>query len=100
MHDVFICSQSLHKCIHDCKVVLQGIASDHRAVSLSVVLSSVKFKNSGTISCRTINWSKILTDEHNHMVYNEHLLSLTTPSIKHDDYQDVILKAGEHTATS
>jgi hypothetical protein len=89
MHDVFVCSQSLHKCTRDCKMILHGVTSDHRTVGLSIALSSVKFKNSGTISRGTINWPKILTDEHSRMVSNEHLLSLTTPGIEYDDYQDI-----------
>jgi exonuclease III len=44
MHDIFACSQSLHKIIHDCQVVLHGVASDHKAVRLKLTLSSVKFK--------------------------------------------------------
>ena len=47
----------------------------------------------------TINWQKILTDEHTRMVYNKHLLSLTTPGINYDDYQETILNAGKLTAT-
>ncbi len=86
MHDVFVCSQSLHKRIYDYKMILHGVTSDHRAVGLSIALSSVKFKNSGTISRGTINWPKILTDKHTCMVYNKNLLSLTTPGIEYDDY--------------
>jgi hypothetical protein len=47
----------------------------------------------------TINWPKIHTDEHTQMVYNEHLLSLTTPGIEYDEYQEIILEAGMLTAT-
>ncbi len=64
MHDVFACSQSYHKCIHDCKMVLHGVASDHQAVCLKVALSSVKFKAHGAMNQGVINWPKILTDEH------------------------------------
>jgi hypothetical protein len=47
----------------------------------------------------TINWPKILSDEHTRMVYNEHLISLTTSGITYDDYQECILDAGRLTAT-
>jgi hypothetical protein len=73
------------------------VASDHRAVRLKVALSSVKFK-ARAMSRGTINWPKILT-KHTQMVYNEHLLSLTTTGIEYDDYQEIILKAGMLTAT-
>jgi hypothetical protein len=39
-HDVFACSQSLHKQIHDCQAVLHGVASDHKAVRLKLILLS------------------------------------------------------------
>jgi hypothetical protein len=44
MHDTFLCSQSLHKQVHDCQAVLHGVASDHKAVRLKLTLLSVKFK--------------------------------------------------------
>ena len=98
MHDIFACSQSLHKRVQDCKAVLHGVASDHQAVRLCLALSSIKFK-AHAISRGTINWPKILSDEHTRMVYNEHLASLTTPDMEYDDYQATIMKAGELTAT-
>jgi hypothetical protein len=58
----------------------------------------VKFKARESMKSGTINWPKILTDEHTRMVYNEHLLSLTTPGIDYDDYQETILNAGKLTA--
>jgi hypothetical protein len=33
------------------------------------------------------------------MVYNKHLISLTTPDMEYDDYQAMIMKAGELTTT-
>jgi hypothetical protein len=80
-------------------MVLHGVASDHQAVCLKVALSSVKFKARGAMNRGTINWPKILTDENTRMVYSEHLLSLTTPGIEYDNYQDIILEAGMLTAT-
>jgi hypothetical protein len=99
MHNVFACSQLFHKCIHDCSMVLHGVASDHQAVCLKVAPSSGKFKAHRAMNQGIINWPKLLTNEHTQMVYNEHLLSLTTPGIEYDDYQEIILKAGMLTAT-
>ena len=100
MHDSFACSQSLHKQVQDCKAVLHGVASDHQAVRLYLALSLIKFKMHA-ILCGTINWPKILSDEHTRMVYNKHLISLTTPDMEYDDYQyqAMIMKAGELTTT-
>ncbi len=80
-------------------MVLHEVASDHQAVCLKVALSSVKFKARGAMNGGAINWPKILTNEHTQMVYNEHLLSLTTPGIECDNYQEIILEAGMLTAT-
>ncbi len=98
MHDIFACSQSLHKCIHDCQMVLHGVASNHQAVRLKIALSSVKLK-ARAASWGTINWPKILSDKHTCMVYNKHLLSLTTLDMDCNSYQEVILQVGALTAT-
>jgi hypothetical protein len=98
MHDIFACSQSFHKRIHNCWTVLHGVASDHRAVCLKVAFSSVKFK-ARAMNPGTINWPTILTNKHTRMVYNKHFLSLTTPGIEYNDYKEIILAAGMLTAT-
>jgi hypothetical protein len=79
-------------------MVLHGVASDHQAVWLKIALASVKYK-AHAISKGTIDWPKILSDEHTWLVYNEHLLSLTTPDMDYDSYQELILQAGALTAT-
>jgi hypothetical protein len=63
MHDVFACSQSLHKRIHDCQAVLYGVVSDHKTVRLKLTLLSIKFK-ARAISWGTIDWPKIMLDDH------------------------------------
>jgi len=99
MHEIFTCSQSLHKQVKDCKWVLHGAASNHQAVQLCLTLLSIKFK-AHAISHGDIDWPKLLSNKHTHMVYNnEHLSSLTTPNIHYDDYQAIIIKAGELTTT-
>jgi hypothetical protein len=79
-------------------MVHHGVANDHRAVQLIIALLSVKFKARAK-SQGTITWPKILTNKHTQLVYNNHLLSLTTPEIECDDYQEIILKAGMLTVT-
>jgi hypothetical protein len=98
MHDVFTCSQSLHKRIHDCQAVLHGVASNHKAARLKLSLLSIKFKVR-VISRGTIDWPKVMLDDHTQMAYIEHLTLLTAPNMEYDDYQEIILQAGVLTAT-
>jgi hypothetical protein len=100
MHDIFACSQSLHKRIHDCKAVPHGAISDHKAVRLSLMLTLIKFCGH-TVSRGAIDWPKILSDEHTRAMYNKHLLMLmTTGPTQWDDHQELILQAGALTATT
>jgi hypothetical protein len=99
MHDIFACSQSLHKQVHDCVAVLEGVDSNHRAVRLKIMLSSIKFK-ARAISRGTIDWPKILTNEHLQMVYNKHLQSMSKPNMDYNEYNNIILNAGELTTTT
>ena len=98
MHDIFACSQSLHKWVEDFKAVLNGVASDHQAVRLCLALLSIKFK-AHAILRGTINWPKILSNKHTQMVYNKYLITLTTLDMECNDYQAMIMKAGELTVT-
>ncbi len=44
MIDVIVCSASLHKRIHNCCTILDGLVSDHRAVCMDLNLMSIKYK--------------------------------------------------------
>ncbi len=99
MHDIFACSQSLHKQIHDCKAVPHGAVSDRKAVRLSLMLTLIKFRGHA-LSWGTIDWPKILLDYHTRAMYNEHLLMLMTGLTQWDDHQELILQAGVLTATT
>jgi hypothetical protein len=61
MHAIFAYSQSLHKGIHDCKAVLYGAVSDHKALRLGLMLPLFEF-HGHTLSRGTIDWPKILSD--------------------------------------
>ncbi len=67
-------------------------------MQLKIALLSVKFK-ARAASWDIINWPKIWSDKHTRMVYNKHLLSLTTPDMDYGSYQEVILQARALTAT-
>jgi hypothetical protein len=98
MHDIFACSISLHKRIRDCVTSLEGVASNHHAVRLTISLTSIKFKPKA-VTKGTTDWSKILSESHSRMMYNEHLLQITDNDMDNDTYQEAILQAGALTAT-
>jgi hypothetical protein len=98
MHDVLVCSQSTHKRIHDCKATDDGINSDHSAVSLDLILTSIKFKER-TVSRGKIDWRKIASDDQLQIIYNGHLTSLTTPDMDFTEFNASILQSGKLTAT-
>ena len=62
MHDLFVLSNNLHKRVRDCKVVEDGIESDHSAVQIKLALTSIKFKEQD-VSRGIIDWCKILNDD-------------------------------------
>ena len=81
------------------KGVPHGAISDRKAVRLSLMLTSIKFRGHA-LSCGTIDWPKILFDEHTRAMYNKHLLMLMTGPTQWDDHQELILQAGTLTATT
>jgi hypothetical protein len=99
MHDIFMCLQSLHKHVRDCNTILEGVNSNHRAVTLKLTLTSIKVQQSRAISKGATDWQKIQSDEHLQMMYNEHLQSMITPTMDYDEYSAAVLKAGELTMT-
>ena len=90
MHDIFMCSQSLHKRVRDCNTTLDGANSDHRAVSMTLNLASIKVQHSRALSKGTTNWRKIQSDEHLQMVLKEHLQLMITPDMDYDMYNKAI----------
>ena len=56
-------------------------------------------KTQSAFRVEPLNGQKILSNEHACIVHNKHLSSLTTPDIDYNDYQVIIIKAGELTAT-
>jgi hypothetical protein len=59
MHDIFVCSKTMHKRVRNCNVVDDGIDSDHRAVALKLAITSIKF-NGNKITKGAIDWNTIL----------------------------------------
>ena len=44
MLDLVVCSALLHKRVRNCRTTLDGLDSDHHAVSLDLNLTSIKYK--------------------------------------------------------
>ncbi len=63
------------------------------------MLASIKFRGHA-LSWGTIDWPKILLDDHTRAMYNEHLLMLMTGPTQWDDHQELILQAGVLTVTT
>ena len=98
MHDLFVCSQSLHKRVRDCEVVDDGADSDHDAICIKLAITSIKFKGSA-ITKGVIDWTSILNDERYKELYNHHLRCLVNENTSYDDFNQHIMTAGEFTAT-
>jgi hypothetical protein len=79
------------------KATDDGIDSDHSAVSLDLILTSIKFKER-TVSRSEIDWRKIASNDRHQIIYNGHLTSLTTPDMDFTEFNASILQAGELTA--
>jgi hypothetical protein len=63
MLDIIVCSKTLHKHINNFQVILDGIDSDHHAVHLDLVLTSIKFRETHSLYGGNIDWRKILTKD-------------------------------------
>ncbi len=63
MLNVVVCSASLHKRIHNCCTTLDGLDSNHRAVSMDLNLTSIKYKAKLLMNCDGIDWRKICEEE-------------------------------------
>ena len=74
--------------------------SDHTAVRLDLVLTSLKRTNSTAFFHGTTDWQKIVTDPTTRRRYNDLLAEATadSPDMPYEDFNDIIKKAGEETA--
>ena len=62
MIDIFACAKSLHCRVRNCRTIAEGVESDHTAVRLDLVLTSLKRTDSTALFRGTTNWRKIATD--------------------------------------
>ena len=104
MIDIFACAKSLHCRIRNCHVIAEGVESDHTAVRLDLILTSIKKVNSTALNRGTTDWRKIATDPSTTQRYNDALATLlndatvNSPDMPIEVFNDVIKKAGEDTA--
>ena len=71
-------------------MILDGIASDHRAVRLDFVLTSIKFKETHLLYGGNIDWRKILTNDDCCKLYNDAVLEATTIDMNYEEFNDAI----------
>ena len=62
MIDILAYAKSLHCRICNCHVIAEGVESDHAAVRLDLILTSLKRVSSNALNCGTTDWQKIETD--------------------------------------
>ena len=97
MLDVMVCSSGLQKRVQNCKVVEDGLESDHRAVRMEMILTSIKFKENSTAYGGSTDWRKIMTDTKYKACFNKNALALTSANMDYDDFNTAILDAGKAT---
>ena len=104
MIDIFACAKSLHCRVRNCHVIAEGEESDHAAVRLDLILTSLKKVNSTALNRGTTDWGKIATDPSTTQGYNDALANLLnnatadSPDMPIEVFNDVIKKAGQDTA--
>jgi hypothetical protein len=98
MLDILVCSTTLHKQVSNCQVICDGLKSDHRAVRLDLVITSIKFKEKGSVYCGVIDWRKIINDDECWQLFNENALAATTVNMDYDSFNVAIIQAGQATA--
>ncbi len=76
MLNMVVCLASLHKRIHNCCTALDGLDSNHPAVSMDLNLTSIKYKAKLLMNCGNIDWRKIFKEDEQRKLYNKYLLEL------------------------
>jgi len=99
MLDLIVCSAALHKRIRNCCTTLDGLDSDHRAVSLDLNLTSIKYRVKSSLNRGDIDWRIICEEDEQCKLYNKYLLQLTSRDMSYKEHCKAIVCAGETTAT-
>jgi hypothetical protein len=100
MLNVVVCSASLHKRIHNCCTTLDGLDSNHCAVSMDLNLTSIKYKAKLMMNCGNIDWRKICEEDEQSKLYNKYLLELTSWDMSYNNFCKAVVCAGKETAVA
>jgi len=100
MLDLLVCSATLHKRARNFYTMLDGLDSDHRAVSFELNLTSIKYKAKSSLNRGDIDWRLICDDETQRKLYNKYLLQLTSRDMSYDNFCEAVVRAGEITAVT
>jgi hypothetical protein len=100
MLDVIVASTTLHKRIKNCFVAPDGIESDHRAVRMTLNLTSIKYKPKASMHSGEIDWRAITEKDEQKKLYNKYLLELTSKDMTYDNFCEAVMRAGRETAMS
>jgi len=95
MLDLLVCSATLHKGVRNCYTMLDGLDSDHRAVSFELNLTSIKYKAKSSLNRGDIDWRLICEEETQQKLYNKYLLQLTSRDMLYDNFCKAVVRAGE-----
>jgi hypothetical protein len=98
MLDVIACSALLHKRIHNCCTILDGLDSDHSAVHMDLNLMSIKYKAKMSMNCGNIDWRKICEEDEQRKLYNKYLLKLPSWDMSYNNFCKAVVRAGKETA--
>jgi len=98
MLDVIVCSATLHKRIHNFCTTLEGLDSDHRAVTMALNLTSIKYKANSSIKCGDTDWRKICEEDEQWKLYNKYLTKFTSRDMGYSDFCQGVIRAGKETA--
>ena len=97
MHDIFVTAQTIYNRIRDCYIVNNGIWSDHSAVKMKYLITSIKFKNKKIIK-GIIDWSKIQYNEDSNKQFCQTLKNLVFEKTPYSNFCKHILSAAKQTA--
>ena len=98
MYDIFATSQSLHKRVRDCKVVDNGVESDHKAVKMSITITTIKYR-ARDVPRGTISWRRIFEDPVYQLIYVTELKKLVNADTDLETFNEKTIEAGRIAAT-
>jgi len=98
--NLLVCSTTLHKRVRNCHTTLDGLASDHRAVALSLNITSIKYKANSKLNSGDIDWRKICKEDEQRKLYNKYLLELTSHNMSYNNFCEAVVRAGKETAAA